>query len=123
MKGDQQFVNAVLWRVKTGAPWRDLPERYGPWKTVYNRLGRWATRGVWEGLCKALQLQLDDVCSLLMPPSSGRIRTPRVQKGGRCNALGRSRGGFSSKVHALRTTQGQPLEVTLCCRAPLLMVR
>nr|WP_249348178.1 IS5 family transposase [Corallococcus exiguus] len=64
-KGDRQFVNAVLWRVKTGAPWRDLPERYGPWKTVYNRFGRWATRGVWEGLFKSLQLQVDDVGSLL----------------------------------------------------------
>ncbi|NNC20019.1 IS5 family transposase [Corallococcus exiguus] len=64
-KGDRQFVNAVLWRVKTGAPWRDLPERYGPWKTVYNRFGRWATRGVWEGLFKSLQLQVDDVGSLM----------------------------------------------------------
>ncbi|WP_375743983.1 hypothetical protein NR800_02545 [Corallococcus interemptor] len=42
-----------------------LQERYGPWKTVYNRFGRWATRGVWEGLFKALQLQVDDVGSLL----------------------------------------------------------
>lgn len=64
-RGDRRFVNAVLWRVKTGAPWRDLPERYGPWKTVYNRFGRWAARGVWEGLFKQLQLEVDDVGSLM----------------------------------------------------------
>lgn len=51
--------------MKTGAPWRDLPERYGSWKTVYNRFGRWAARGVWEGLFKKLQLEVDDVGSLM----------------------------------------------------------
>jgi transposase len=64
-RGDREFVNAVLWRVTTGAPWRDIPERYGPWKTTYNRFARWAARGVWESLFKELQLEVDDVASLL----------------------------------------------------------
>lgn len=54
-----------MWRVKTGAPWRDIPERYGPWKTIYNRFARWAARGVWERIFKELQLEVDDVGSLL----------------------------------------------------------
>ena len=41
----RQVVNAVLWKLRTGAPWRDLPERYGPWKTVYNRFWRWSRNG------------------------------------------------------------------------------
>jgi transposase len=64
-RGDRHFVNAVLWRVKTGVPWRDLPERYGPWKTTYNRFARWAARGVWERLFKELQVEIDDVGSLI----------------------------------------------------------
>ena len=54
------FVNAVLWLLKTGSPWRDLPERYGNWKTVYNRFANWAKRGHWERLFKALQLEVDN---------------------------------------------------------------
>ncbi len=41
--GDRQFINAVLYRARTGIPWRDLPERYGPWKSVYNRFNNWAS--------------------------------------------------------------------------------
>jgi transposase len=62
--GDRAFVNAVMWRLKTGAPWRDIPERYGPWKTTYNRFARWAKRGVWEKAFKALRID-DDVGSLI----------------------------------------------------------
>jgi transposase len=63
-RGDRPFVNAVMWRLKTGAPWRDIPERYGPWKTTYNRFARWAKRGVWEEVFKALRID-DDVGSLI----------------------------------------------------------
>jgi len=53
-----------MWRLKTGAPWRDIPERYGPWKTTYNRFARWAKRGVWEKVFKELRID-DDVGSLI----------------------------------------------------------
>jgi len=41
-------INAILWKIRTGAPWRDLPERYGPWKTAHERLRRWTADGTWE---------------------------------------------------------------------------
>jgi transposase len=49
------FVNAVLWIGKTGAPWRDLPERFGPWGSVWKRFDRWGTKGVWTRIFEALQ--------------------------------------------------------------------
>lgn len=42
------FLNAVLWIAKTGAPWRDLPERFGEWNSVFQRFNRWCQRGVWQ---------------------------------------------------------------------------
>jgi len=53
--GDRLFVEAVLYRTKTGIAWRDLPERFGPWKSVYNRFNNWSRRGVWASVFKALQ--------------------------------------------------------------------
>lgn len=44
-KDDRMFLEAVCWIVRTGAPWRDLPQEFGPWKTVYNRYNRWAKKG------------------------------------------------------------------------------
>ena len=65
VRGDRLFIEAVLFRAKTGMPWRDLPERFGPWKSVYNRFANWAKSGRWELIFKALQLEVDDVGSIV----------------------------------------------------------
>lgn len=63
--GDRMFIDAVLYRAKTGVPWRDLPERFGPWKSVYNRFSNWSRRGVWELLFVALSIEVDDEGSIV----------------------------------------------------------
>ena len=52
-------LNGILWRIRTGAPWRDLPERYGTWQTVYSRFRRWQLAGVWDRILAALQAAAD----------------------------------------------------------------
>lgn len=46
----RQVLNGILWKLRTGAPWRDLPGRYGPWKTAHERLRKWTMDGTWERL-------------------------------------------------------------------------
>src|SRR4051794_29717366 len=53
-------LNAILWIVSTGAPWRDLPERYGPWQTAYDRFRRWRKNGTWLKLLGELQAELEE---------------------------------------------------------------
>lgn len=58
-KDHRTVVNGVLWRTRTGSPWRDLPESYGCWKTVYNRHRRWSADGTWAGVLQELQRGCD----------------------------------------------------------------
>lgn len=51
---DRRVVNGIFYVLRTGSPWRDLPERYGPYTTVYNRFNRWAKAGVWLKVFEAL---------------------------------------------------------------------
>ncbi len=52
---NRRFINAVLWIARSGAPWRDLPERFGPWGSVYQRFNRWSQKGVWQKVFESMQ--------------------------------------------------------------------
>ena len=51
---DRKIMNAIFYVLRTGMPWRDLPERYGPYTTVYNRFNRWSRRGIWKRIFDTL---------------------------------------------------------------------
>jgi transposase len=54
------ILNGILWRLHTGAPWPDIPERYGNWKTIYDRYVTWRRNGTLDRVLRALQLKLDE---------------------------------------------------------------
>ena len=56
-KDHRTILNGILWILRTGAPWRDLPERYGPWHTVYSRFRRWQQAGIWDEVLRVLQAE------------------------------------------------------------------
>ncbi len=59
-KDHREVINGILWRIRTGAPWRDLPSRYGPWQTCYDRFARWRRElGTWDRLFAHAQLGSD----------------------------------------------------------------
>ena len=65
---DRRVLNGILWRFRTGSPWRDIPERYGPSTTSYNRFVRWREAGVWDRILDAVSAAYDG--DLIMIDSS-----------------------------------------------------
>lgn len=53
------MLNGILWILRTGSPWRDLPERFGPWQTVYDHFSNWRKKGVYDRILEALHIRLD----------------------------------------------------------------
>ncbi len=91
--GDRLFVEAVLYRAKTGLPWRDLPERFGPWKSVYNRFANWARKGHFAVIVREPKLEADDSGSIvdgLLPQSQALPR--------RRDSLRKDRGNYLAPV-------------------------
>jgi transposase len=84
-KDNRLFVDAVLWIGKTGAPWRDLPERFGNWNSVWRRFDRWARKGVWQKVFEALQdpdlewLILDSTIIRAHPHAAGAKKKQTAQ--------------------------------------------
>ncbi|MGH8545054.1 MAG: IS5 family transposase [Gammaproteobacteria bacterium] len=98
---NRMFVEAVLWIARTGSPWRDLPEPFGPWNSVYQRFARWSKKGVWHRVFAALAEDADFEEVFL---DSTIVRAHQHAAGAKKNgpqALGRSRGGLTTKIHAL----------------------
>jgi transposase len=93
-KDNRQFLDAVLWIAKTGAPWRDLPERFGLWNTVWKRFDRWARKGRWQKIFEQLQdpdlewLILDSTIIRAHPHAAGAKKGRTVQAGSRSKPLG-----------------------------------
>jgi len=55
--GNQLFVDAVIWKIRTGAPWRDLPVHFGGWCTTHKRFSPWAASSVWENLFRSYRVR------------------------------------------------------------------
>ncbi|MFS0695437.1 IS5 family transposase [Streptomyces nitrosporeus] len=129
----RQVINGVLWRLRTGAPWRDLPERYGPWQTAYERFTRWERDGTWARLLVQVQVYDDAVGAVEWTvsvdstisrahqhaagaPKKGGARGGRTGDSIRASAdqaLGRSRGGLTTKIHLACDGRGLPLAVVV----------
>ena len=111
---DRRVLNAIFYTLRTGSPWRDLPERYGPYTTAYNRYNRWAKAGVWLGIFEALTARSPQSLQFI---DSSIVRAHQHaaggKKGGPDHAIGRSRGGLSTKIHAVVDEQGLPVRLLL----------
>ncbi|MFC8290596.1 IS5 family transposase [Streptomyces sp. NPDC057242] len=114
-------IDAIAFKYRTGTPWRDLPERFGSWKGVHNRLRKWAVDGTWEKVFTALLAQADaegdldwvvavDSTIVRAHQHAAGARQKRRRSASRPNhALGRSRGGLTTKIHLASDSRCRPL--------------
>ena len=58
---DRRVLNGIVWKIRTGSAWRDVPERYGSWQTLYTRFRRWALDGTFSAMLAAVQADADAV--------------------------------------------------------------
>src|SRR5215471_12194720 len=80
---DRKIMNAIFYVLRTGMPWRDLPERYGPYTTAYNRFNRWSRRGIWKRIFDALAAKSRDSLYLIDSTVVKAHRAASGAKGGR----------------------------------------
>jgi transposase len=83
---DRKVLNGIYWRLRTGSPWADIPERYGPATTCYNRFVRWRKLGVWDRIFAAVSAAYDG--DLQMVDSSDQRRTNRQARRRRPKSAG-----------------------------------
>jgi transposase len=110
---DRRVLNGIFWVLRSGAPWRDLPPSFGPYTTCYNRFVRWRRAGVWDRIMDALSaaydaaVQMIDTSIVRVHQHAASIARNRKQ------SMGRSRGGLTSKIHAVVDTNGLPVRLAL----------
>ena len=110
---DRRVLNGIFWVLRSGAPWRDLPDNFGPYTTCYNRFVRWRRAGVWAKIMSALAGAHDAAVQMI------DTSIVRVHQHGACitrnrrQSMGRSRGGLTSKIHAVVDTNGLPVRLAL----------
>ncbi|MEU8525878.1 IS5 family transposase [Streptomyces sp. NPDC048629] len=121
----RQVIDAIAFKYRTGTPWMDLPDHFGSWKGAHNRLRTWAADGTWEKVFTALLAQADDEGDLdwVVAVDSTVVRAHQHAAGARPrgasagepddHALGRSRGGLTTKVHLAADSHCRPLAFVL----------
>nr|WP_223297587.1 IS5 family transposase [Catenulispora acidiphila] len=132
----RQLINGIRWRTRTGAPWRDVPARYGEWETVYGLLRRWQRDGTWKRILTRVQAEADAkglitwdvsvdsaIARVHQHAAGARKRgtrsgtNPAVSTSSQTTTDSpRSRGGLTTKLH-LAVEQGQkPLALVITAR-------
>lgn len=109
---NRRFVNAVLWILRTGAPWRDLPPSYGGWKNTHRRFTRWRDKGIWEVLWVALRSQgAPDLVAI--DGSYVKAHPPRFWRTRRLRGHRPRKRGRNTKLHLAADASGRPLRMSL----------
>jgi len=103
------IIIGICWKLRTGAPWRDLPERFGPWNTIYTQFNRWSKKGVIEALFKSVIGDPDNEWNSMDGSVVKAHQHATGARKGEETAIGKSVAGNSTKIHILCDALGNPL--------------
>ena len=112
---DRRVISGIVHVLRSGGRWVDAPAVYGPRKTLYNRFVRWAAKGVWQRVFRALAASGGPAsrAPARQQPRQGPSQRRGWKRGERAQAIGRSRGGRTTKIHAAANQAGKPIAVHL----------
>jgi transposase len=113
-KDNRLFVDAVLWIARTGSPWRDLPAAFGHWNSVFTRFRDWVKADVWKRLFEAVSDD-PDMEYAMVDATIVKVHRPRTgrKRGTQSQAIGRSKGGMTTKILALTDALGNLVRFVL----------
>lgn len=121
-------LEGILYRMRTGCPWRDLPVEFGHWNSVFRRFNLWSRKGIMAQIFKALSFDTDTEWLFIDSSAVRAHQHSHGARGGTEEAIGRSRGGPSTKIHLAVDSYGLPVHYELSggqvhdmtCAKPLL---
>ena len=107
---ERQRIEAILWVLRTGVGWRDLPGEFGPWSSVYSCFRAWIRSGLWQAILQALSAGADREY-LLIDSTAVRVHAHGAGPAGGqlAQAMGRSKASLSTKIHLASDALGYPL--------------
>ncbi|MFG1477005.1 IS5 family transposase [Xanthobacter agilis] len=112
---DRRILSGIIHVLRCGCRWCDCPSDYGPYTTVYNRFNRWSRKGIWQRIYAAITG--DERTPRQLLADSTHVKAHRsaagAKRGEQRQAIGRSRGGRTTKIHALSDGKGRPLVLVL----------
>ncbi len=106
------FFEAIYYVSRSGCQWRLLPYYYGKWRTIHKRFKDWSNRGIWQKIFEIGKIDPDMELTMI-DSTVVRAHACAAGHGNQQEALGRSKGGFSTKIHAIVDALGNPLKFTL----------
>ena len=115
-KSNREMLNAIVYWLNTGIPWRDLPERFGPWQSVYSRFRAWTKAGVWENvLVQLIQQDIVDETTLMLDSTSIKVHqhASSCKKGAAASQKVAAGEDLTTKVHVVTDGLGNPLRFLL----------
>ena len=86
-KNHRVMLNAILWILRTGAPWRDLPIQYGCWKSAYTRFSRWSKSGLWDKIFAHISKNNNNECNMIDSTAVKAHQHSSGGKGGKKNRI------------------------------------
>ena len=111
-RDNRQFINAVLWILRTGAPWRDWPPDYGSWSNTHRRFIRWRDKGIWESLLTEI-MQDTDFEWLMVDATHCKVHLHAAGAVGGNQAMSRTKGGLNTKIHLAVDQHGLPVRAMI----------